>query len=424
MTVGKIALALVVLVDLMGQGLFLPILTTLLLDPQQAFLPAATPQSERNLLFGLVTGAFFFSWFLGAAYISKLSDMIGRKTGILICLGGALVGYVLIVTSLYLESFWLLFLGRVITGFTAGNQPIAQAAMIDISKTEHDRTRNLGLIVAAASLGLVAGPILGGLLSDESLLGEHASLELPFLVAAALIATTMVLVTAFYQDSDQQRRKLEFKPWDVFLVLWRALQHPAILRISLVFFCFMFVLNTFFVFMDDFLATRFGFGTFQTAMAMLAFGLCIGIGSAFLPPYFDTHAAKQSTVFGALVIFIVALLGFALAPSGAAAFVPIVLIGLALTAGYPTLLAIYSMAVDETKQGWVMGVTTALFTLGAGFTSLIGGEAMALDPQLPFFYGAAVAGLALLLIVATWGYPAVRRIVNVRPDTSNGPPSA
>jgi DHA1 family tetracycline resistance protein-like MFS transporter len=79
MNLAKIALLLVVLVDIMGQGLLYPILTTLMLDPKQPFLPASTPQSDRSLYYGAVTGAFFFSWFLGAAYISRLSDTIEAR---------------------------------------------------------------------------------------------------------------------------------------------------------------------------------------------------------------------------------------------------------------------------------------------------------------------------------------------------------
>jgi len=93
MNLAKIALLLVVLVDIMGQGLLYPILMTLMLDPNQPFLPASTPQSDRSLYYGAVIGAFFFSWFLGAAYISRLSDTIGRKKGIQICLAGGFLGY-------------------------------------------------------------------------------------------------------------------------------------------------------------------------------------------------------------------------------------------------------------------------------------------------------------------------------------------
>jgi MFS family permease len=130
------------LVDIMGQGLLYPILTTPMLDPKQPFLSASTPKSDRSLYYGgAVTGAFFFSWFRGAAYISRLSDTIGRKKGIQICLAGGFSGYGLTILSLYTNSFWLLLIGRVVTGFTNGNQPLAQAPMVDMSARVTTRER-------------------------------------------------------------------------------------------------------------------------------------------------------------------------------------------------------------------------------------------------------------------------------------------
>jgi hypothetical protein len=44
----------------------------------------------RHLDYGLVIGMFFHAWFLGVIYVAKLSDAIGRKNALLICLSGAL----------------------------------------------------------------------------------------------------------------------------------------------------------------------------------------------------------------------------------------------------------------------------------------------------------------------------------------------
>lgn len=84
----RFALLAVVFVDLIGQGLVFPIINTLMMDPRQAFLPVSTPEATRHFNYGLVIGTFFLSWFLGAAYISKISDSIGRKNAIMICLAG------------------------------------------------------------------------------------------------------------------------------------------------------------------------------------------------------------------------------------------------------------------------------------------------------------------------------------------------
>lgn len=161
----RLSLMVVVFVDIMGQGLILPIINTLLIDPSSKFLDASTAHGTREMLYGLLIGVFYIFWFFGAAYISKLSDYIGRKKGIEICLLGALAGYVLTVIAIEASNFYLLLLGRAISGFTAGNQPITQAALIDINRTDEERTRNMGRIVAASALGLVAGPLIAGLLS-------------------------------------------------------------------------------------------------------------------------------------------------------------------------------------------------------------------------------------------------------------------
>ncbi|MCL6285765.1 MFS transporter, partial [Ruegeria sp. 2012CJ41-6] len=206
----RLSLMLVVFVDVMGQGLILPIISTLLISPDSTFLAADTGHNTRNLMYGALLSTFYIFWFFGAAYISKLSDYIGRKNGIVICLIGALAGYILTVVAVEMSNYYLLLLGRAISGFTAGNQPIAQAALVDVSRDDDERTRNMGRVVAAAALGLVAGPLIAGLLSDTRILGPYATLQLPFIVAAGLIAITLILILMFFHDTRTERHKIDF----------------------------------------------------------------------------------------------------------------------------------------------------------------------------------------------------------------------
>ena len=126
----RLSLMLVVFVDVMGQGLILPIINTLLIDPSSSFLKAGTSHGTRELLYGLLLGTFYISWFFGAAYISKLSDYIGRKNGIVICLVGALAGYVITAIAIEASSYSLLLLGRAISGFT---DPLVQISNVNLS---------------------------------------------------------------------------------------------------------------------------------------------------------------------------------------------------------------------------------------------------------------------------------------------------
>ena len=234
--ISRLGLLFVIFVDVSGQGLILPIINTLVMDPHAGLLPDDAAVSSRHFSYDLVIGVFYLSWFLGAVYISKLSDSIGRKNGILICLAGALVGYALTILAVVFGSLWLMILGRAITGFTAGNQPIAQAAMADISRDDAERTRNMGYCVAAFSAGLVAGPIIAGVLSDSALIGGIASLNLPFYAAIVLVLVAAFLIIFFFEDKLETRVPLQIKPLEVFLLLWRVTQKPTVLRISLVFF--------------------------------------------------------------------------------------------------------------------------------------------------------------------------------------------
>ena len=77
---------------------------------------------------------------------------------------------------------------------------------------------------------------------------------------------------------------------------------------------------------------------------------------------------------------------------------------------YPALLGTFSASVSDAEQGWIMGVTTAGFTLAAGIFSLIGGVMMAVDIRLPFYICIAAAIGALILMRYTWRHPDIEAI--------------
>ena len=406
----KITLMFVVFVDLLGQGLVFPIINTLIMDPSSGFLPQGTSLGTRHFDYGLVVGVFFLSWFLGVVYVAKVSDSIGRKNALLICLGGALTGYAITLVSLYLNSLWLLILGRAVTGFTAGNQPIAQAAMIDGSTDEADRDRNMGFIVTGISFGLVGGPIIGGVLSDPELLGGVASLKLPFYSAFALVLIAIALVIVFFRDIRLERTPFVFRPRDITDSLWRITEHPIVMRIMPVYTLFMIANVTFYIFIDNYLTSAFGYGVIGGSVAMLVIGIALATSSTFLVKPVQKRVEKRQIIGASLLVMVVSILVFALVPVAFLTYVPVFFFYFLFGVSYPTLLGLFSGSVSEADQGWVMGVTTAVFCLAGGIMSLIGGGLMSLDIRLPFYIAAVSAALGLLLLVLTWGNPAMRKL--------------
>jgi DHA1 family tetracycline resistance protein-like MFS transporter len=405
-TAAKITLLFVVFVDLIGQGLVFPIINGMIMEPDAGFLPSDTSEAVRHLDYGLVIGIFFLAWFLGVVYVSKLSDAIGRKNALLICLGGALAGYVCTILALFLNSLWLLIVGRAITGFTAGNQPIAQAAMVDGSANAADRDRNMGYIVTGISFGLVGGPIIGGILSDRSLLGSYASYEAPFYGALALVSIAIALVLTFFRDVRQERKPIVFRPAEIFENLWQVTKHPLVLRLMPAYACFMVANVTFYIFIDNYLTSAFGYGVVGGSAVMLVIGFALAFSSTFLVKPAQERFDKTSIVGVTLAVWAVAALAVSGSPIAVLCFVPVFVFYFCFGVAYPTVLGLFSGSVGEADQGWVMGITTAVFTLAGGIMSLIGGGLMDVDIRLPFYITAAAAGMGVLFVSLQWRRPA------------------
>ncbi len=396
MNIAVLALMFVCFVDVMGQGLAFPIFDQLMLEQGSGFLPAGTSEAEGETLYGVAIGTFFITWFFGAIYIARLSDSIGRKLGILICLVGAFVGYMLAAVAITVDSYWLLVASRAITGFTAGTQPIAAAAMVDLATSEEERTRNLGLVTVGVSFGVVVGPIIGGVFSDPTILGRWASLVLPFEVGGALCLAALLLVALSFRDVVETRAPLRLSPLEVPRLLLRVLDRRDALEISYVFFAYMLCFMGFYVFAAADLTARFGMGARAASVAMFLLGAGLALASGLLVgPINDRLPARRILVIVTLLLCAVIAM-FVLMPTVALALVLLLPAGALHGIAYPTLLSAFSRAAGRDEQGWVMGFSTALFTLAAAIVSFLGGELTAAGQAAPFVF-AILCGLAAVL---------------------------
>ncbi|MDH4040732.1 MAG: MFS transporter [Gammaproteobacteria bacterium] len=171
----------VVLLDLIGFGIVIPI------------LPFLSPQLGADKLdVAYIIVAYAVGAGLCAPFWGRLSDRIGRKPVIMICLGGAAVSYVMLGLA---SALWMVYAARAFAGLMAGNVGVASAMMADITRPEN-RARGMGLIGAAFGLGLVLGPMLGGLLS-----GDEPGFLLPCAVAGVMSVLAMVAAAIFLPES-------------------------------------------------------------------------------------------------------------------------------------------------------------------------------------------------------------------------------
>jgi len=183
---------LIVLVDVLGFTIVIPLL---------AFY--AEKFGASPLVATLLVSVYAVCSLIATPIIGQLSDQHGRKPLLMISQIGTCIGFLVLAAS---SSLWMVFLGRIIDGFTAGNLSIAQAYISDHTKPEN-RAKAFGVIGIAFGFGFMFGPALGGALGsigEESFctltyaVGAQAphltcfhtpgSLHLPFIVAACLSA--------------------------------------------------------------------------------------------------------------------------------------------------------------------------------------------------------------------------------------------
>lgn len=165
------AIFLVVLVDVFGMTLVIP-----LLGPYAERFHA-TP-SQATLLVSIYA-AFML---IGGPILGALSDRYGRKKLLLLSQIGTLIGFIILAKA---TSLWMLFLGRAIDGATAGNLSLAQAYVSDRTRPE-ERTRSFAIIGIAFGIGFFIGPAITGMLAHSH------SYNAPIWLAAGLSLTSII----------------------------------------------------------------------------------------------------------------------------------------------------------------------------------------------------------------------------------------
>ena len=246
---------LTVFLDLLGVGILVPV------------LPYIVAEFRTDALtVGLLSLAFAAAQFLASPVLGAWSDRIGRRRVLLLSVLGTGIGYFIFGAA---QTLWLLFLARLIDGFTGGNISTAQAYIADVSPPE-DRAKNFGLIGAAFGLGFIIGPALGGILS-------HWSLRAPAYAAGVLSLLTVTLGYFVLPESlpPERRTRTPFRLRDLHPLnhLGEAVRRPGVARIFAAFFAMNFAMAALQSNFAVFTHARFGLGPKGNALLFTLVGL-------------------------------------------------------------------------------------------------------------------------------------------------------
>ncbi len=388
----------ILFLDGMGLGLLIPILNEIIIDPSVGFFMHPESASVREALYGITFGVFLLCWFFGAAVLGDLSDKIGRKRSLVICLVGTFIGFLINGFAIAFHSFTWLLIGRVIGGLASGSQSIAQAAIIDISAPEK-KARNIGLILLAVCLGFTLGPLISGLLSDDKIISWF-SFATPLFLGAILAILNLILLLIYYKETFvTSSDKLKVK-WHLALYLFvDAFKFKEIRRLSISYVFNQIAWGTYFVFISTFMIIKYHFDDLEVAFLMGFMGVGFSVGCGYLVGVFTRFMSLKVGVFVCVVAdFILALLTISFS-NLVPVFLVIFLISVFQAVAYSLLVTMFSNQVDETRQGWVMGITSSLFAISWAVSSVVMGFLSAVSIYIPFIIVVVSFALCFLTIL-------------------------
>ena len=392
-------LFLVIAIDSMGLGILFPILSAMLISHQSHFLSSDTSNFLRELIYGVTIGIYMLAWFFGSAMLGDLSDAMGRKKSLMICLIGATLGYTISAVAIGFHSIVFLIVGRVLAGFTAGSQPIAQAAIVDVS-SEKNRARNIGYVLLAVSIGFVLGPIMGGVLSNNQWVSWF-SFSTPLYFAGILSLLNCVVLYFSFHETFIRTKKIKIRLHYAIQIFIEAFKSKSIRMLSLVLLIETAGWSEYFTFVSQFLLRRFHYTASEVSffIAVLAVGFSIGFGF-LVNPVAKRFNLKNAVITNLLIAALLCLIT-AITHVVAVIWIGAVLIGMSVALLYSLLITIFSNQVSTEEQGWVMGITNSVSALSFGITSLMSGFAADLSPAVPIYLGCVGLVLAALVLKVT-----------------------
>ncbi len=396
-----------VFVDLIGYGIVLPIEPLLLADPSSKYyiIPPTLTVSEGYIILGLLIGAYSIAQFIATPIIGQVSDFRGRKKLLLFSLAGIGLSYLMFVLGISLRSIPLLFVARIIMGATGGDIAIVQAATADISKPE-DRVKNFALVGAAFGLGFVIGPVLGGLLSDSSLVNWFDATT-PFWFAAGLSLANLVSVILLFPETLKILRRGSHIVWRrAFTDIIHAFSMGELKIIYGSAFLFYSGFAFFATFASVFLINKFGFDQTGIGTFFALVGAWITISQVFITGRLSRYYTEYQVLRFSLLSMGVLLLIFNLPTLGWELYILVPFFSTLIGLSFANNVSIVSRSVGPEIQGEVLGINASIRSLGMGIPPLLSGFIAAnLTPEAPVIVSGIVTLISGVFFVALYKPP-------------------
>jgi len=366
-------IALILFVNALGSGLILPLL------PFFAIAMDASP-----VAIGLLIATLPLFATLAGPPLGALSDRHGRKPLLLLSLAGTVLGFIILGTA---ASLPLIFLSRAIDGASAGNTSIARAAIADITSRE-SRVAGIGVAFAMESLGLIAGPLLGGIFAPYGL-------TVSAFVAVAIAVLCFVLVLVAFPET----RATEHQPSPPLGDMLGAVRSPRTRVLVIVIFAVQLLIMMMWGTLALYANELFQFGGSELGYVS-AYAASAGVLSQVGLLRLLTRLIPDKAILVAGLLAMAA--GLALIALGKVPLVMLLGVGLmaaSFNTAMPTAIGLVSRLASETEQGRVMGTTASAISLASVFGPIVAGALFSVSARGSYAAAAVVALAAAAIAV-------------------------
>ncbi|HXC26630.1 MAG TPA: MFS transporter [Stellaceae bacterium] len=388
-------LFLIVLIDLIGFGLVIPLL------PFYATRFSASPQEVTVLL-----ATFSAMQTLTAPIWGRLSDRVGRRPVLMVSMAAASLAYLWLG---FASSLWMLFAARALAGACAGNISAANAYIADVT-TPENRARGMGMIGAAFGLGFIIGPALGGVVAGNNL--ATADLRSPGLIACGLSIVAFLGVLFVLKES--LPRGLPPRPRKGRIAALRdALARKTLARLLLIFFLAILAFGGMEATFALWAMAQFGWGPAQIGYIFAYVGVLSALMQGGLIGRLTARFGEEKLLIAGLSLIALGLVTITLAHGLPVLILAVSCLALGMGAMQPSLNSLISRRAGAGEQGEVMGVAQSVASLSRVLGPLLAGALFAgLGRDAPF-----LAGMALVVVAAVLGLgiPPAEPAVEPRP---------